>query len=162
MLQTKFLTISLLLMFFQQTVFAKTAEPITIQSDKAEFNYHNKTAYHQGHVILTQGNRTIYANELTIENNDKNEIKAIIAKGSPAKYKFSNKEEMLKGDANTIEFYPNEHKLSLLGNALLNHGGDTINGPIIHYDIDKQTMISLPKDNQRTTIVLQPQNSSLQ
>lgn len=131
--------------------------PLTIQSDSATFDVASKTAIHRGSVVLSQENRTLFADELKIFQS-KGKLAFIEAFGSPARYEgiLKNPSIRVLGQANHIHYNASEDLLILEGNARLVHGQDTFEGPHIEYNIFKQSIRSLPNEAQQTIITLQP------
>lgn len=130
--------------------------PVNIQSDSANFDEKKGLAIHQGHVLITQGSRLLSADHLEIYRNKEGKIQSIIAKGSPASFEANpdpNKPKIF-GQANTLQYYPKENKIILVDSAELKQEDKTLQGALITYHFDTQTLESDAKANQRTTVIL--------
>lgn len=158
-----FFLLLLILMSTNTSLWAATAAPleqdntpVNIQSDSANFDEKKGLAIHQGHVLVEQGTRTLSAEHLEIYRNKEGKIQNIIAKGSPASFEANpdpNKPRIF-GQANILKYYPNESKMILVESAELKQEDKTLQGALITYHFDTQTLESDSKANQRTTVIL--------
>lgn len=140
--------------------FAKpNAMPISVESDTAEIDGQAGFAKHLGSVLMTQGDRFISGDELTVHRDESGQIDRVTTKGSPAKFKgYLEGNEALYGDAQIILYLPLEQRVVLEGDAVLHKSEDVFRGPSIAYNIENRLVQSSPEDGQvgRTTIILQP------
>lgn len=131
-------------------------EPLNIQSDSANFDDKKGLATHVGHVSVDQGDRLLSADSLEIHRNKEGKVDFITAKGNPASFEANpdpNKPKIY-GKANLLKYFPNENKIILMDSAELKQEDKTLQGALITYHFDTQTLTSDAKENQRTTIIL--------
>lgn len=133
-------------------------QPVTIHSNSASFDNNKGVAVYNGKVTVKQGSRNLDADKLTIERDDNNQIKIMIATGKPAR--FRSQADISRpigyGKANVIKYYPQQDKVDLLGNAELMQNGDTVSGPILNYNFTTGVLQSKSTRKARSTVVLQP------
>lgn len=136
--------------------------PIDIQSDRGDFNNKTGNATHAGNVIVVQGTRHLCADTLTIHRDTKGKIDKMEALGSPASFEIymdPNKPK-LTGKAKIIQYFPKEDKIVLLEDAELIQNQQSIQGPIIHYLLDKKILSSESNANKRTTLTIIPKETT--
>jgi len=131
--------------------------PIQIQADSASFERAQHQAIHEGNVIMTQGGHTLHAEKLIMRKNDRGQLTAIIAKGTPATLTGKlGTAHPIHASAQTIYYYPDQQLITLKGKATLIHQKDKFHGPVLNYQIDKQTIRAIRQQNERPTFTLQP------
>ena len=117
------------------------AQPIQIQSDRAELDQRHGTAIYFGSVHLTQGTLQVTADRLTIESTN-GEVIRIEAEGlkTPAHYSQQARVDQppLLADGRTIIYLTRDKRIKLVGNAHLTQGKNTFSGATIDYDIANQ------------------------
>ena len=72
--------------------------------------------------------------------------------------KPDNKKTPIVAHANVIKYYPANGDLILIGNGEIHNNGNTLRGPMIKYDANKEVLISTPTKQKRIVIVIQPQH----
>lgn len=130
----------------------------TINADAATLNPKTGFCIYRGHVVLKQGTTSILADNLTIQSDGKNQLEHAIAKGNLASYSTMPDNSTLEFIAmgETIDYYPKKNLIVLRGQAKATQGKDSFAGPVINYDTKSQ-MVTTPFSKQnRTTIVIQP------
>ena len=111
-----------------------------------------------GHVTIDQGSTHIRANKIYVYRSTQGETKKIILYGKPASYKTlteKNKTPMT-AIAQKIIYYPEQHKIILIGKAHIDQNGNTIIGPHLVYNTETQTLLSNTQ-GEHTILILQPQ-----
>lgn len=134
-------------------------QPIKITSSEAQYNQRDFLLVYKGNVVATQGTTKLTAERVEVHFNHDNQIDKLQAFGHPAVYStITNPErERLFASANTVEFYPLKSTVQLVENGHVSQGGNIMDSPHIVIDIAKETVVSKPSANGKTTIVLQPQ-----
>lgn len=130
----------------------------TIISDSVEYNHQLGESTYDGHIHAIQGSTELQADHLTIFRNKNKKIDKIVALGDHAQYETlpDGQKHKVYAKANTIEYYPLEKKLVLLGKAHVLFEKNEIHGEHIIFNIDTQILSSLPEHHSKTTIVLHP------
>ncbi len=141
---------------------ADAEQPVTIHSNTASFDNNKGIAIYNGKVTVKQGSRNLASDKLTIERDDNNQIKIMIATGKPARFRSQAdvNRPIGYGKANMIKYYPQQDKVDLLGNAELRQNGDTVSGPILTYNFTTGVLQSKSTRKARSTVVLQPKRNS--
>lgn len=138
--------------------------PMEILSNAAEFDDKKGKATYTGTVKAKQGSRRLSSDVLTIFRDKENKISKMIAKSkgkvlAKIKAQPNPKNPVGNGKAKVIEYYPNEDKALLIGNAELEQGGDIIKGERLEYFFEKDVLISKYIPNARTKVILQPRSN---
>lgn len=136
--------------------------PIYINSNQAEFDDKTGKAHYQGNVVATQGARKLHSDTLIIHRGSNNKISLIHATGNPATFEFQTEidKPTSHGQAQTIDYYPDEDKVILIGNASIEQAGDTITGPrLIYFFAEKKLRANHPAKG-RTTVILSNQEKT--
>lgn len=139
-------------------------QPLTAEAKSAILDHNKHTATFIEAVKADQGTTHLTADKLIIFSNTAHHVTQAIAYGNQnlATYRTipeENKPE-LYAEAEQIQYYPDQNKVILLGNAKVVREQDTFSGPRIEYDTEKQIVISPPSEIGRTHIVLQPQTKN--
>jgi len=136
----------------------KSDQPIQIQSDVASYEQLNHLAIHQGNVVLTQNERELRADKLTIQLTPQGRAQVITATGNPAKFSGKMKENVqpLYATAKTIYYYPEKQLVVLEGAATLMQDKDTFHGPSLSYQLDKQIITAAKQSDERPTLIIHP------
>ncbi len=131
-----------------------------ITADNTTLNYKTRMGIYRGHVKMTQGTTTILADKVITYLNKTNQLEKAIATGQyqPATYTTlpDNSKLPFTAAGLTINYYPLQDYVELIGQAQATQGKDSLAGPRIQYNITAQTVVSLPEKNGHTTIIMQP------
>ena len=135
-------------------------QPITLQSDRAEFNRNAGTTTYSGSVVMEQGSMKIQADEVVIYGKVKS-VSRIVAKGTPAQFtqvpKAGSKPVTATGE--TLEYKVSDKILYLVEDAKLEQEGSTLTGPKIVYDVKKAVVHAgdtKKESNDRIRMVIPP------
>jgi lipopolysaccharide export system protein LptA len=139
-------------------------QPAYVIADSTILNYKTHKGIYHGHVKMTQGTTIILADEITTYLTKNNQLIKAIAIGQLASYTTMPDNSKLPFNAigQTINYYPLQGFVELIGQAKTTQGQDSLAGPHITYDINKQVVVSLPQQNGHTTIIIQPDQKSSQ
>lgn len=166
MVRTSLLT--LLAVFFAPAALAlpdDQAQPIHVESDRAERDGQKGIMIYEGDVQLSQGSLKIRADRLTIHTNAENQVRRVVAEGSPAHFEQQPEEQdqPIAAQANTIRYEVDVEQLELLTNALLEQGNASMSGNRIDYDMAAEVLKAegdTSTDRPRIEMVLPPQSES--
>jgi lipopolysaccharide export system protein LptA len=164
--------IKLCILFYVPLCFALPSdekEKLYISAASAQVNRTTGIGVYEGDVKIDRGTTHIIAEKLTTYNNKQNQFtKAVLAGKGDKLAEYNTVPELnkpvLTAKANIIEYYPQKHYVILMGNAIVTQGTNSITGPHLEYDTEKQIMVSKNNDkatDNRTHIVIQPDELSL-
>ena len=138
---------------------AQKALPIRIESDNADLSQQSGTSTYTGNVVLVRGGLTLTGNKLVITRiNDRGNVKAVLT-GSPArldKQPDQDGNDVVKGHSNQIEYANNDSTVVLRGDAVVNRGGDEVNGQVIRHNLDTERTQADGGSGSRVRITIQP------
>jgi len=138
----------------QKTVaYSFKSESITYYSKKQEMIY-------QGNVYVTENETVLTGKKLIVQYGKNGEIKKLILSGHPAQYSTipRNKTARLYAQAKKIIYNLETKKVVLIQKAKITFKENIFTGPLIWYDVEMGIVRTMPqKDNERTTIIIQPQ-----
>lgn len=136
-------------------------QPLKITADYAKFTHDSGEGLYRGHVTVIQGTSHLQASEATTLSNKQNELLQAIAIGDKQTRAhfwslFEEGKPELHASAETIKFFPKDHKIFLIGNAEVIQGRDIYRAPHIEYDTLKRHVISKASTAGGTTIIIHP------
>ncbi len=113
-------------------------KPITLQSDRAEFDRINGRTTYSGSVVMEQGSMKIKADKVVIYG-DMKKVTRIVAEGAPAEFQQTPDIEAkpVTASGNKLEYQISDKVLYLVENAKLQQEGSILTGPKIIYDVEK-------------------------
>ncbi len=134
-------------------------EPLHINADHVFLNHKTGINTYEGRVKLIQGTSELTADTISVNLDSNNQLKKIIAKGSPARYRtlFAKTKPEIIATANIMEYHPQENTLLLIDNAKIVEGKNSFEGSRIEYNIQQKTVISATANQGQIRIILQPQ-----
>lgn len=141
-----------------------SAQEITIQSDRAEFDRKAGTATYSGNVILQQGTLRIDAEQITLFSDDRQKLTRSVASGSPALFQQQMEADkgLTKAKGNKIVYHPSARTITLNESASLEQEGNFFSGDRILYDIAsdsvsaKGTSQKADPSGGRVQMIIQP------
>ncbi len=137
---------------------ALTTDPIQIQADHAEIDALAGIAIHRGQVVLSQADRQLTADEITVLRSPEGKIIQITATGRPVRYQgaLRHGRPSVQGEADCVLYFPQEPRLVLEGHARLSQEQDLFTGPRLEYQPLQKRISSTLNADGRTTLILQP------
>jgi lipopolysaccharide export system protein LptA len=133
-------------------------QPATIQSDTGSYNRNTNISILQGHVVIVQGTTKVTADKVIIYSDKDNKLQRAIAIGHPATY--STVQDVQKppvvSTASEIDYNPQLNQVTLIGNAKVVQGTNSIASGKIVYNMKQQQVNTFPKGSIRTTLMFQP------
>lgn len=147
--------------FITSSAFALEADknqPLHINADHVFLNHQTGVNTYEGRVKLIQGSSELTADIIFVNFDVNNQLKKIIAKGSPARYRtmFNPTKPEIIATALSMEYYPQEQTLLLIDNAKIIEGKNSFEGSRVEYDIQKKTVTSATAKQGQIHITLQP------
>lgn len=137
--------------------------PINIEADSAEYSQRTGVSVYRGKVVLEQGGMELRGKQLTISRDDATGAIKAVLEGEPAtlrKPPDENSESLVTGHAESMEYESSEAVIVLRGDALVERGGDVINGEIIRHHINSaRTEAQGAPDGGRVRITIQPETA---
>ena len=134
-------------------------QPIDIKADRVEVNQREQVSHYIGNVRLEQGSLKIDADDLLVYL-VKGSLNKIVITGKPARFEQQpeNQQDMVKSQAEHMEYYASEEKLLLKQNAEVNQGGNHFRGDFIEYDTLTSTVKASKDANSQTRVhaIIQP------
>jgi len=135
-------------------------QAIHITADQAMRDEKKGLTTYSGNVVFTQGSLKINADTITIFQTEDGHDK-VIAKGKPARLQQRQElgEELMKANADTIEYFRDEDRIHLQPNAKIEQDGSIVSGKTIDYYITEQLVkvgSDQSQENSRVQVVIPP------
>ena len=121
-------------------------QPINIEADRAEADNEKRITIYYGDVIITQGSLKITGETVTIHYDNDDRLTKLISEGAPARFRQlpDGKADVPKNyqtaHASRMEYYAQEDRIVLLGDAVYGQEGDRVAADRIVYDSLKSQM----------------------
>lgn len=158
MMRIIFLILILLIPAWTMAASSDKQQTAYVNAHQTTLNYKKRTGIYIGNVKMTQGTTTILADKVITYFNQDNQLEKAIATGNLASYTTlpDNSKLPFTAAGQTINYYPLQGYVELIGRAKATQGKDSLAGPHLKYDINQQTVVSLPEKTGHTTIIIQP------
>lgn len=135
-----------------------------IVANSAEINKTSGISIFTGDVKIDHGSTHVTADKVTTYTDQNNHVVKAIAlglNGNLATYQTLNdpKKPPLVAKAQTIQYFPPQHYVILIGNAVVTQGKDSISGQHLEYDLTKKLLLTktnIGETTGRTQIIIQP------
>lgn len=116
-------------------------KPVNVVSKEQEFNLKTNIITFKGDVKATQGSIRINADHIEIKRDSKGQLEFVSAFGNPVKFyqKLDDGKE-LESSSQILSYNPKSNNIRLTGNARISQGESNMEGEIIEYNIQTQTM----------------------
>lgn len=134
--------------------------PFHFKSKSIIYNQKQHTTIYLGHVHVTQGSTQIRGDKLVVQYEKNGTVKKMIDTGNPAHYSTlpDHQSSHLYAQAGKITFNPKIKTVLLEYQAKVTQEKNIFTGPHIWYDSDTGVIRTTPKKNQKTVIIIQPQD----
>lgn len=111
-------------------------EPILIEANAAEADNRKRVTIYRGDVIITQGTLRITGDTVWIYYDASNNIEKLVSVGTPARFRQlpDGKQEYQKARAARMEYYTDEDRIVMIGDARYGEGPNRIAAERIVYD----------------------------
>lgn len=140
----------LLLITLSPSSYATKQQILDIKAQYLLLNEKKGISQYKGNVLLTKNTLTIKADTVTLFYKNKKLTKALIT-GSPADLQHQpDNEAKVHSQANKMEFYVNEDRLVLKGNAFVDQGNRHFSGENIEYDTRQRIITAAGAQNKLT------------
>lgn len=133
--------------------------PMSVTSDKLDFNNKTGITIFTGNVKMDQGTTHLKADKVTVYKQQDGEIEKIVAIGKPAHYSTLPEigKEVMDAFGKSIEYYPQKKQAVILGDGSIQQGQSVFTAQHIVYDLAKDTLTSIPtKSGGPAKLILQP------
>jgi len=146
-------------------------EPISIEADSAFIDEVKGETIYEGSAIIRQGTLNITADKVRVIMSD-SEVVQIIASMDPGSEELAHYEQqpdddeaLVAADAKVINYFIQEERLHLTGNAHLQQTQDKFAGELLYYDMTTgvvELKSGKPSENKvgRVSITLQPKKKT--
>lgn len=146
-------------------------QPITIEADSAFIDEMKGETIYEGNAIIQQGTLNITADRVRVIMSD-DEVVQIIASmntGSKGLAHYEQQpdadEALVSADAKTINYFIQEERLHLTGDALLQQTQDKFAGELLYYDmttgvVELKSGKSSEEKTGRVSITMQPKKKN--
>ena len=146
------LFIFLLLISLSPSSYATKQQILDIKAQYLLLNEKKGISQYKGNVLLTKNTLTIKADTVTLFYKNKKLTKALIT-GSPADVQHQpDNEAKVHSQANKMEFYVNEDRLVLKGNAFVDQGNRHFSGENIEYDTRQRIITAAGAQNKLANV----------
>lgn len=117
-------------------------QEIVILSDQAKIDRASGTVIYTGNVVLTQGTLRIEADRLTAYRAADNQLEKAIAEGKLARYQqqIQPNDPLTYAQAQRIEFYSQQQRAILIGQARVMREDNLLSGEHITYDLNTEVV----------------------
>ncbi len=139
---------------------ADRQQPIDVTANKKVTDYKNGTSTYTGQVIITQGSLKATGDEAVVYVKNGELTRAVLT-GKPATFQeLDDKGQLVKGQADNANYLATEQTVILTGNAALERAGDTLESPLITYDMAAEVVKAGGKQGgERVHVVIQPRKA---
>lgn len=133
--------------------------PAKFNSDQILFNQKTGVTIFVDNVQMDQGSTHLTADKVTIYKDKNNKIYKVVAEGKQAHYTTlpDGETKPLDAYADTIEYYTQEKKAVLDGNAYVVQEPNQLRATHIVYDMANKNITSTATAGSQSVLVLQPQ-----
>ena len=148
------------------------SQTLELSADTADLDQQTRRGEYTGEVILDQGTTHLRAAKAVTITDKENKLIEAIAYGNsalpddnPAKLVHywtqpAIDKPVVHAYADTLHYYPNEHRIELLGHAHVEQGNDSLTATNIFYDTVQQHVIAKSDGITRTVIVFTPEKKA--
>ena len=136
-------------------------QEITIKSKRQAADLKNKIASYLDDVSIIQGSISIKADVVQVYSklDDETQIKydTYLAKGTPAVFEQQLEDGSLVSlQADEIKYQPDQHLITISGNAQVKQAGSKVTGETITYNTLSEKLEAISSKNNSVTTILQP------
>ena len=135
---------------------------IHVTSEQMVININNHTATYVNQVKAHQGQRTLAADKLVIDQGNSSSVQQMTAYGNPAVSTYTPENKQRKesvGKAKQIIYIPDQNLVRYQNNASLEQDGNIFKGQIINYNTQTEIASSPSTPLHPTVITIPPYDS---
>ncbi|MEX0731543.1 MAG: lipopolysaccharide transport periplasmic protein LptA [Aquisalimonadaceae bacterium] len=140
--------------------------PIHLDADTADIDGTRGVGVYTGNVVLTQGNREITGDRMTVHTRDGRELDYVVVEGTPATWEQPPESggDIIRGEAPRMEYHArNPTRVKLLQGGRITQGRNTFTGETIEYNLETENVIAQGRDSsERVRITLFPEDENSQ
>lgn len=116
-------------------------KPINILAKEQVADLNNNVLTFKGKVEVTQGTMKLNADVIEIKRDNNNNLKSIIATGSPVTFEQELEDRgLIKSKSQKLTYNPKTGQISLTGRASISQGNSHMSGEKIDYNIQTKQM----------------------
>jgi lipopolysaccharide export system protein LptA len=135
---------------------ARPGVPVNIQADSAQMDDRTGIATYSGDVVVTHGDMTLWADQITIHTEDRRPVR-IEAEGNPARVESPDLSQRQRvATARNMEYTFDDEVLVLVRNARVQTATEDTRGDRIRYDLINDVVRVEGRDGERVQITIQP------
>lgn len=130
--------------------------PVNIQADSAQMDDRTGVAVYRGDVVVTHGDMTLWADQITIHTEDRRPVR-IEAEGNPARVESPDLSQRQRiATARNMEYTFDDEVLVLLRDARIQTATEDTRGDRIRYDLINDVVRVEGREGERVQITIQP------
>lgn len=130
--------------------------PVNIQADSAQMDDRTGVAVYSGGVVVTHGDMTLWADQITIHTEDRRPVR-IQAEGNPARVESPDLSERQRvATARNMEYTFDDEVLVLIRDARVQTPTEDTRGDRIRYDLINDVVRVEGREGERVQITIQP------
>lgn len=134
--------------------------PLEIEADRKHTDYKGGQAVYEGNVIIRQGQLLLRADSATIYLRNGQFDRAML-EGKPATYQDQDEDgQPIKGEARRMDYQASEDRITLTGQAKVQHAGDTLASERIVYNLKSEVVDAGAGGGDRVRMILQPRGDA--
>jgi len=135
---------------------ARPGVPVNIQADSAQMDDRTGVATYVGDVVVTHGDMTLWADQITIHTEDRRPVR-IEAEGNPARVESPDLSQRRRvATARFMEYTFDDEVLVLTRNARVQTATEDTRGNRIRYDLVNDVVRVEGREGERVQITIQP------
>lgn len=137
--------------------------PIQLDADHADLDASTGVGVYTGDVVLTQGERTITGDRMTVYTRDGRVLDRVVVEGSPATWRQpSETGDEIVGEAPRMEYHAGDpERVRLLEGGQVTRGRNVFTGETIEYNLSTQRVQARGEESgNRIRITLFPPEES--
>jgi lipopolysaccharide export system protein LptA len=135
---------------------ARPGVPVNIQADSAQMDDRTGVATYVGDVVVTHGDMTLWADQITIHTEDRRPVR-IEAEGNPARVESPDLSQRRRvATARYMEYTFDDEVLVLTRNARVQTATEDTRGDRIRYDLVNDVVRVEGREGERVQITIQP------
>jgi lipopolysaccharide export system protein LptA len=136
---------------------ARPGVPVNIQADSAQMDDRTGIATYSGDVVVTHGEMTLWADQITIHTDEDRRPVRIEAEGNPARVESPDLSQRQRvATARNMEYTFDDEVLVLIRNARVQTATEDTRGDRIRYDMINDVVRVEGREGERVQITIQP------
>ena len=136
--------------------------PVNLRADRIDVDQKKGLSLYRGHVLFSQGTLRLTAARAEVQNRA-SVIETVTAEGQPVSFRHrpEGQTEFIEGEASRVVYHALTRQVDLYGMVQIQRGRDLFRSAVLHYDIEKQSMIGESANGRRVYAALVPRGKPL-